>query len=212
MLHGSAGSPYWAGYSALGFAGLMETMRQDPALLLAIIEHTLHNLLARVKVVAASGIRCLFVEECLSSSDLISEADYLKFCHPSTSELLQAARDAGLRTVYYFCGAIEDRLEHLAALPSDALAFEESKKGFAIDLGEVRRVIGPERPLLGNLDATLLRDGDADAVRRGVAEQYRQAGPLLAMSCGSPVTLDTPPTKVDMLVEATAEVRLPTTD
>lgn len=212
LLYSSVGTPYWAGYSALGFAGLMETMRHDPALLLAIIERTLHNLLQRVKAVAASGLRCLFVEECLSSSDLISEADYLEFCYPSTRELLQAARDAGLRTVYYFCGGIEDRLEHLAALPADALAFEESKKGFVIDLGEVRRAIGPERPLLGNLDVTLLRDGDADAIRRAVAEQYRRAGPLLAMSCGSPVTLDTAPEKVDLLVAATADAGPRTSD
>lgn len=212
LLHTSIGTPYWACYSALGFAGMMETMRGDLALLLAIIERTLHNLLQRVKVVAASGLKCLFVEECLSSSDLISEADYLEFCHPFTRELLQAARDAGLRTVYYFCGGIEDRLEHLAALPADALAFEESKKGFVIDLGQVRGAVGPERPLLGNLDATVLRDGDAEAIRRAVGEQYRQAGPLLAMSCGSPVTLDTPPEKVDGLVEATAGCGLRTSD
>jgi uroporphyrinogen-III decarboxylase len=156
-----------------------------------------------VKVIAGSGIRCLFVEECLSSSDLISEADYLKFCYPFTRDLLQFAREAGLHIVYYFCGGIRGRLEHLAALPAHALAFEESKKGFLIDLGEVRRAVGPERPLLGNLAATLLRDGAAEQITRAVAEQYREAGPLLAMSCGSPVTLDTPPEKVDMLVEAT---------
>ena len=86
---------------------------------------------------------------------------------------------------------------------ADALAFEESKKGFVIDLREVRRVVGPARPLLGNLDVTLLRDGDAGTVRAAVTEQYRRAGPLLAMSCGSPVTLDTPPAKLDLLVEAT---------
>ncbi|MGD9498398.1 MAG: hypothetical protein AB7Y46_19045, partial [Armatimonadota bacterium] len=78
----------------------------------------------------------------------------------------------------------------------------ESKKGFVIDHSEVRHMVGPERPLLGNIDAVALRDGDEATIRRLVSEQFGAAGPLLAASCGSPLTLDTDPRKLDIMVQA----------
>lgn len=45
-----------------------------------------------------------------------------------------------------------------------------------------------------------LLGGEAE---RAVQEQWEAAGPLLATSCGSPLTLDTPAWKLDALVAAT---------
>ncbi len=204
LLHGHMGMPYWACYSALGFAGLMESMHSDGKLLDALIERATHNALQRVKLTVESGIECLFIEECLCSSDMISEQDYLRYSYPAAEAVLHAARAAGLRTVYYFCGGVEGRLKHLARLPAHALAFEEGKKDFEIDIGRVRNAVGVLRPLLGNIDVTALRDADAEGIGRLVAQQMRDAGPMLATSCGSPLTLDTPAWKLDAMVEATA--------
>ncbi len=204
LVYGSMGAPCWGAYGMLGFGGMMEAMRSDPEGLDAIIANRLAHMLARIDLYAEAGIECIFIEECLSSSDLISEADYLRFSYPSTGALLQHARDLGLRSVYYYCGAIEDRLEHLATLPADTLAFEESKKDFAIDLAAVRAAVGPERALLGNIDAVLVRDADEARLRREVEAQFAAAGPLLATSAGSPLTLDTDARKLDWMVELSA--------
>ena len=198
------GAPYWCAYGQLGFGGMMEAMRSDPEALDAIIANRLAHMTARADSYAEAGVECVFVEECLSSSDLVSEADYLRFSFPSTRELLQHARDLGLRSVYYYCGAVEDRLEHLATLPADALAFEESKKDFVIDLAAVREAVGPDRPLLGNIDAVLVRDVDEAGLRREVEAQFSAAGPLLAVSAGSPLTPDTEARKLDLMVELSA--------
>lgn len=203
LLCGAMGSPFWLAYSALGFAGLMESLRTEPELLGQIIGRRTEALCATAEVWAAAGLSCVFLEETLSSSDLISVADYLRFSWPTVRAVLQHARDLGLRTVYYYCGGIEGRVEHLARLPADALAFEESKKSFVIDLAEIRQVVGPERPLLGNIDAVLLRGAEPATIERAVREQWEAAGPLLATSCGSPLTLDTPAWKLDALVEST---------
>jgi len=202
LVYGATGAPFWSAYSCLGFAGLMETMRSDPGLLDEIIRRRLDTLRATLDVWAAARLECVFIEECLSSSDLISEADYLRFSLPAARDMLQHARELRLRTVYYYCGGIEGRIEHIATLPADVLAFEESKKGFELDLGAIRRELGPDRPLLGNIDAVLLRDADEASIRRAVGEQYEQAGPLLAASCGSPLPLDTEPGNLDIMVEA----------
>jgi len=205
LVCGALGSPFWLAYSSLGFAGLMESLRTDPDPLAEIIDRRARDLCAIVDVWAAAGLSCIFMEETLSSSDLICEADYLRFSLPTVRDVLQHARDRGLRSVYYYCGGIDRRVEHLATLPADALAFEESKKGFVIDLAQVREVVGPERPLLANIDAVAIRDGDEAAIRRLVCEQFEAAGPLLAASCGSPLTLDTEPWKLDAMVEAAEE-------
>ena len=105
----------------------------------------------------------------------------------------------GFRVVYYYCGSVEGRLEYLAHLPADALAFEESKKGFTIDLGRIREALGSDRLLFGNTDAVLLRDGSAAQIAAEVARQYAAAGPRFVVSQGSPATLDTPPEKLDVL-------------
>ncbi|MBD3292169.1 MAG: hypothetical protein GF393_04540, partial [Armatimonadia bacterium] len=110
------------------------------------------------------------------------------------------------RTVYYYCGAIDDRIEHIAHLPADALAFEESKKAFEVDLGAVRETIGPDRPLLGNIDATFVRDATQEALSRAIEAQFEAAGPLVATSTGSPLILDTDVRKLDLMVELSAQL------
>ena len=207
LAHWAVASPFCSIYASVGFAGMMEAMGGDPELLEAITKNRLAHSRVTLEVCAEAGVECIFVEETLSSADLISEADYLRFSYPTTARLLQYARDLGIRTVYYYCGAIERRLEHIASLPADALAFEESKKSFEIELVTVRETLGPQRPLLGNMDAVLLRDAGEPTVRRAVEAQFAAAGPLLATSAGSPLTLDTSPATLDALVESARLIR-----
>ena len=201
---GHLGSPFWHCYARLGFVGMMQALHEDPALIEAVCARDLQTLLSIGEALWNAGVRCVFVEECLSSSDLISVQDYQRFAFPATQSLLAGLKALGFSVVYYFCGGIEGRLPSLAQLPADALAFEESKKGFIIDLARIRAEIGPDKLLFGNLDVTLLRDGTEAQIAAEVARQYATAGQRFVASTGSPVTLDTPPEKVDMLVRAVA--------
>ena len=198
----SLGSPFWHCYARLGFSGMMRALRERPELIGPITANDLHSSLENARAVWHAGVRCIFVEECLSSSDLISVDDYTRFAYPPTRDLIAGLKDIGFHVVYYFCGGIEGRVEHLAQLPADALAFEESKKGFVIDLGEIRDQMGPEPLLFGNTDVVLIRDGTQEQIAADVARQYAQAGPRFVASIGSPATLDTPPEKLDMLMRA----------
>jgi len=200
------GSPYTAGYAHLGFQGLMLAMREQPEVLLAIAEAQLEVLLAWATAVRNAGVQVVFVEEWACGADLISPEHYRTFAWPFERELCRELRRLGFRTVFYFCGAIDDRLAELSGLEADALAFEESKKGWRVDIGEVRGTAGPERCLFGNLDVVRVRDGDREALRRDVRRQIDAAGSkAFVTSIGSPLTLDTPPHKVDWLIEAARE-------
>lgn len=196
------GTPFWHCYARLGFAGMMRALRERPEVIDTAVRIDAPPPIAQAQALRNAGVGCVFVEECLSSSDMISPADFERFAYPSTRDLLAAFKDLGLLVVYYFCGGVERRLERLAELPADALAFEESKKSFKLDLARIRSEIGPEPLLLGNTDVVLLRDGTEEQIAADVARQCDAAGPRFVVSMGSPATPDTSPAKLDMLVRA----------
>lgn len=202
-LHWATSAPYPAAYRHLGFHGLMLAMRERPDVVLAIAERTLANTLAWATAARNAGLKLVFVEEWACGADLISPQDYLTFAWPFERDLCRGLRKLGFKTVLYFCGSIADRLDRLAGLEADALAFEESKKGWTVEIGAVRERLGPSRCLFGNLDVVLLRDGDARALDDEVARQIESAGPRgFVVSTGSPITLDTPPRQLDALIRA----------
>lgn len=206
LLTASLGSPLWHAYSRLGFLGMMVALRERPDVLEALCELSLRQSLAQAEALRHAGIPCIYVEECLSSADLISPEDYLKIAYPPTRDLIHGLKQLGLRVVYYYCGSPASRLEHLGALQADALAFEESKKGFVIDLGQIRAELGPQQLLYGNTSAVLLRDGSPERIAADVRRQWDAAGPRLVVSMGSPATPDTPPAKLDALARGAAEL------
>ncbi len=121
--------------------------------------------------------------------------------------MLEECRQIGLQTVFYHCGAVEGRLDLLAGSAADALAFEESKKGFVVDLARIRREIGPDKVLFGNTDVVLVRDGSPERIAADVQRQYAEAGPRFVASIGSPLTLDTDEEKIAALAEAAESLR-----
>lgn len=95
------------------------------------------------------------------------------------------------------------RLPALRQLPIDALMVEESKKNFVIDIGEVRAAVGPDLCLMGNIDAYgIIEKATRAELAAEVARQVRVAGSSGAfiVGLGSPLTLGTPPERVDLLI------------
>lgn len=82
--------------------------------------------------------------------------------------------------------------DRILSLGADALALEESKKGFSIDVEEVVDRVGGRMCVLGNLDAITLLDRGSDAeLEREIGRQLRAGrrnDGRFIMSIGSPVT------------------------
>lgn len=202
LLTGAMGTPFWGGYQVLGFAGLMRMVREGPELLGKVFGRITANRIAAIRAMHSSGLRCLFIEECLTGADMISERDFAALVWPYLRDMLAAAADIGMLTVFYFCGQIEGRLQYLAQSAAHALAFEENKKRIVIDLAEIRGEIGPEKVLFGNLDVVYLRDESRQAIYADISAQAQAAGKPFVASTGSPVTLDTPPERVSWIAGA----------
>jgi uroporphyrinogen decarboxylase len=143
---------------------------------------------------AATGARLIWIEDCMS--DMISPAQFRDFALPYLRGITEAAREAGLYTVHYFCGRPNDRWDLLLDSGADALSLEESKKTFLIDIMEVAGIVQGRMALLGNIDAIGIVEQGSDATLQGEVlrqcEAGRRNGNRFLVSLGSPVTPDTP--------------------
>lgn len=195
------GTPFWQTVSALGFARAMTAVATEPGAIHERCRAYLNLVTERCAAWKRVGGRVVFIEDGLSSADMLSPEQFAEIALPYLRELTAAIDELGLHAVLYYCGDVRGRLEHLAALRVSALGFEESKKGFRVDLGAVRREVGPGIALWGNLDAVFIEKASREEILEAVREQWESAGPLYAVSPGSPLTLTTPAEKLRWLIE-----------
>jgi len=204
-LYVSESSPYNSLLGRFGFQGMMYGLTERPEEMHRVLESWAPRASARVEAERKLGVGIVFVEECLASADVISPQMYLEFCFPYTKRMLEFYEGRGFRTVLYFSGNLMPLLEHLRELPFTALSFEEDRKGYGIDLGEVRRVMGPERVLFGNIDAPLVESASDGELLAEVRRQLSVGGARgnFVVSIGSPFTPRTSLERVRLFCEST---------
>lgn len=88
-----------------------------------------------MKLFREIGADGLHIEEVYTREDIISPQTYKEFVFPFNDRFINFARKLGLKTVLYVCGDVVPRLDQIGKLLPDALAFEESKKGFIVSNG-----------------------------------------------------------------------------
>ncbi|MHC4592847.1 MAG: uroporphyrinogen decarboxylase family protein [Planctomycetota bacterium] len=205
---GGVGSPLWDCYYLWGFEDMMEMVALQPNLVAYVCQRYLQKAMHSVRCSAVLGAKAIWVEECLT--DTISPAAFEALNVPVLRELVDGIRRAGMKSIYYYCGDPNDRWDLLLAAEPDALALEESKKGFVSDIEEAARRSQGRCVLLGNLDAMgLLPNATEDDLRAEIARQLRAGranGSRFIMSIGSPVTPETPVERVRRYCDLSREL------
>jgi hypothetical protein len=191
-------SPLWGCYGLWGYEGLMERIARQPDLVAYACMRNLHNEMENARLGAALGARGIWLEECLT--DQIHPRDYRSLNLPYLQALIEEIHGLGMHTILYYCGSPHDRLDLLLSSGADALAFEESKKGFTINLETIAEIVDGRCALLGNLDAIhLLPEASEDELHAALACQAnagRRNHHRFIHSLGSPVTPETSPEQV----------------
>ncbi len=202
--HSVLSTPYPTVQYVTGFYNMMVLMKESPALIQCVLERKLQVALAQLEVWAELGVHGVWLQEVFSGADTISPDAYDEFVYPTTRQTVRRCQDLGMKAIYYPCGDILPRLARVVEMAPDALAFEESKKTFVLDVADVRSQVGDELCLFGNLDAygdleiasdEVLRDEVGRQIREGSVE-----GKRFVMSIGSPITPDTPPERVGAFI------------
>jgi len=153
---------------------------------------------------AASGIHGVYAEEVFTGADIISQRSYDEFVFPYNKTYFERMSRLGLLPIHYVCGDIIPRLERISQLEIAAVAAEESKKNFQIDLAEIVRGVDGRVAVFGNIDAIQYGlhaslDEVAGEVRRQVSIGAQAKG--FVVSTGSPFPLDSNPRVIDTLVK-----------
>jgi len=203
-LYVAYGTPFNNVWDVLGFQKTMYALVEQPKAMHRLLEERLPRPSARFTGERLLGAGVIHVEDCMSSADLISPEMYREFAFPYTKQMLEFFEKLGFRTVLYFSGNLMPLLNQLKELPFTALAFEEDRKGYGIDLAEVRRVMGPDRVLFGNIDASFVETASDEQVLAEVRRQIDVAGPdNFIVSPGSPMTPGTSLERVRLFLEST---------
>jgi len=195
---GYVAGPLWTCYYMWGFEGMMTHLIDKPALVHYAVQRFADYSIGQIRVAARLGALGVWIEDCMT--DMISPQHYRTFNLPYLRQITDEIRAAGMIGIHYFCGNPVGKWELLLDTGADALALEESKKGFAIDVADVVERVNGRMVVLGNLDSVgiLERAGD-DALRAEIARQIaagRRNRSRFIMSLGSPVTPDTSASRV----------------
>jgi hypothetical protein len=193
-------SPLSKCYDLWGFEGLMIMLATRPDLVQYACQRFVEQTKISIRYSAFLGAAGIWLEEFFT--DMISPDAFKRLNLPFVSELIDEIRSLGLKSIYYYCGNPAGKWDLLLASGADALAFEESKKGFVLDIENIARKVHGTRTILGNLDAiNLLPSADEQALRAEIQKQIsaaRENGNRFILSLGSPVTPGTPVERVQL--------------
>ena len=195
---GYIAGPLWTCYYMWGFEGMMLHLIDKPALVHYAVQRFSEYSIHQVRAAAHLGAAGVWIEDCMT--DMISPQHYRTFNLHYLRQITDEIRAVGMHSIHYFCGDPSGKWELLLDTGADALALEESKKGFVIDIEDVVERVNGRMVVLGNLDAVrILEQADDGAMRAEIARQIaagRRNRSRFIMNLGSPVTPDTPASRV----------------
>ncbi len=205
---GYVAGPLWTCYYMWGFEGMMTHLIDKPALVHYAAQRFAEYSITQIKMAARMGALGVWIEDCMM--DMISPQHYRTFNLPYLRQITDALHAAGMVGVHYFCGDPTGKWALLLDTGADALALEESKKGFAIDVADVVERVNGRMVVLGNLDSVgILEQADDATLRAEIARQIaagRRNHSRFIMSLGSPVTPDTPLLRVRRYCDLTHQL------
>jgi hypothetical protein len=194
----------YACHAYVGLTNLYAMLVEEPALIDELSRRILEQNIEIIRRLAAAGGDAIYIDDAMTTSDMISAAHYERFCQPHIKAMVDEIHRLGHKAIVIYFGGIADRLDAIAGTGADGLACETSMKGYVNDIGRFAEGIGGRITLFGNIDPVgVLQDaGDAELeaeVLRQIAAGGRARG---FISCtGSPITPATPASRVRRFIE-----------
>ena len=207
--YGRIASPLWVFYNLFGYEGMMIFLVQDRPLASYAAERNLQNIRQRIRMISALGADMVWIEELLM--DQIGPDLFESLNIPLIQRCVEEIRAQGMKSIYYHTGDIGNRMDAMLSTGADALHFEESKKGFIIDIEDVVEKVAGRCVVFGNLDSYgILETGSEEELRSEIKRQLdagKKNGNRFVMSTGSPITPGTPVERVRLYTDIVREMR-----
>ncbi len=175
MMHGDAtyGIP-----SGRGMTDFAVRMVDDPEGLKAGAQAAVDNQVRAAEALAAHGGLdgfALCSDYCLNTGPFLSPSQFAEFVTPYLARLIQAERDLGFHVIKHTDGNIMPILDQLVQCKPHALHSIDPQAG--VDIAEVKRLVGDQVCLIGNVNCGLMDTGTEDEVRESCRYALRHGMP-----------------------------------
>jgi uroporphyrinogen-III decarboxylase len=144
-----------------------------------------------LKAGASLGFEAVWITQYYAGCDTISPKIYREIALPGEKFLFEAVRDAGLKAMYWFLGDLTPILPDILQVRPDAIVLEPGRKGYTVDIGEIRRIVGSGVGLCGFPDEQDMVNGSRENIAADIRGQVKAAG-------NGPLAMTTPILKADV--------------
>jgi uroporphyrinogen-III decarboxylase len=152
------------------------------------------NLIPRMRAAASLGMEAVWFTQFWAGCDTISPELYRELVLPGEKMLFEEARRLGLKTFFWFLGDLARILPDIMQNKPGILILEPGRKGYTVDLGQIRAIAGPAAVLSAFPDETAMRSNDHAAISAGLRAQLAQGG-------SGPMIITTPILMADVACE-----------
>jgi hypothetical protein len=209
-VHAEVFSP-WS--QVMELTGIMEAalaIALDPARLRAALERLTAGAIELALGHAAAGADAILMSSAYASAAFLSPTHYEQFVLPYEQALVAALKRAypDLPVYTHTCGAIDDRLELMAASGTDGIDTLDPPPLGNVDLADAKRRLGGRLFIKGNVDpVNIVLRGTPDMCYQDAIERIRIAAPgggyILSTACSVPP--HAPAENIHALARAAAE-------
>ncbi len=175
----------------VGLTNLFSMLIEKPDIIEYLSKKILEQNIEKIRQAAAVGGDAIFIDDAMTTCDMISVEHYERFSLPYMKEMVREIHNLGHKAILIYFGGIADRLEQIASIGADGLSAEASMKGYTNDISEIARKIGDRITPFGNIDPVgMLQNGSDEELEAEIqrqAEAGRHARGFI-MCTGSPIT------------------------
>uniref|UniRef100_A0A7V3UYZ2 Uroporphyrinogen decarboxylase (URO-D) domain-containing protein n=1 Tax=candidate division WOR-3 bacterium TaxID=2052148 RepID=A0A7V3UYZ2_UNCW3 len=150
-------------------------------------------------IINAGGVP--FIGDPMASGSIISPEQFRFFALPFLQELVNAIHQLGLFTGLHICGDTSLLLTLMKEAGAEILSIDDVKLSF------VRKQLGPETVIMGNVPTALLAHGTPEQVKEAAQRCLQSAMPKLVLASACDVPVSTPAENIQALLQAAREWR-----
>lgn len=191
-------------WQPIGFEEFFRFMYEKPEFIDKVVEFQTNLFLRHLEVICKAGNEIIVCSDDMGhkTGPILSPKHFERFFGDSYRKIAQFVHKKGKKLVLHSCGNVYKLLEKYVEWGFDGLLTLEPTA--SMDLGKVRKIVGHDLVLIGNLDVSYLlvkgsRKEVEDAVKKAVRDAASGGGFILAPAHNHSAV---DPTRLEWMVEA----------
>ena len=209
ILNGGVTGTFWNCTWYLGMTNLFAAIREEANLVDYLSQKLLEQIIEQIRALAVRGGDGIYIDDAITTNDLISVDDYERFSMPYVREMVKEAQSLGQKVILIYFGGIADRVEQILSLQPDGLLMETSMKGYVNDLESIAAQVKDRTCLFGNIDPVgVVQKSTDEQLLEEIQRQVRIGRSLgsFVISTGSPITPLTSVERTRQLIDIAREL------